>query len=1779
MRVQPATRPTDYVLSVQPPSRLRVWHGCVYVALTLVLSCAYLAILRPAFSNDLWWPHYNTTTHQALLIDLFNLKLSTQATGAIDFTQPWATMAKSYTHPVSTTDVYPVYVRRLAYLELTSIEYAVVNLRTLSGAWSMWMGTQYCWVDLGREFEVAHTARRQARCADRYASNGAMYMETVLRNQNWDDFMANYGGDGGMFTVSVQAWLEQTPSGQRWLDATSSARQTTTLAQETLHWRAFNLTSFTLQWQNRAQPGISESVAVANALNMQQSVTLKNLPFVYGAWTSISMYWLPMDDLYILQSENRSFVRSAANSFLQPPTIISFEDQIGLQTPHGAYLHQLAAFRTLVGPFNSVDTYYVPIPVSVLTLVNAFQTTLHATLALLSLDTQQAVNAIQTFSLQSTPPQWLDSNRLFYGGNPMCLFGQAETYVQEAFNAYDSCVSQPPLIAYISAHSSVFAVLSVGRDPLALGMCTLSSVASSTCEGQLHTILNGLSSITEPLSNAMNQHIRPAVEAIEALNVSLMQFASNLDATNWTLLHHPLLADPTWAFYGWTFIYDWVQGRREVVSFEGDIETLVLISSVDTPQAYPSSTHPANAATKYIFTIVSYTTTVLLVVALLCLLCAIKVRFQVHGANLVWFNRVVGSIWIGRPLLFARGVTAILLLSTSPLQPHLDWSSQAQEHTRFQVIPRLWLWTLIIAGEATWVLYIVHDFFTVTFHNLTASYGPLSCFITWMALAALDLLDPVHSSATLERHCASFDMDKAIACTSGTFRIGSMDRVVVVLGIQGVACVLALVVAWKAKVGSEQPTQANRHELGVADYFFACNSATNFPATDHVSRILAGLIPFKWGNTVYIFDVKLWQLKTDSVVSTQFATVHINHDASSTRLSVHPKHVVKDVFGVTLDILGLIYAAMTLVGSVSYLEVSQVNLANDLFWASFNMTGAHTFFATWLNQQLILGLTNSTLPLNTDSINLAGSFDQATASVQAVVNFGALMHHSELISLETAIVGLRATDSCSVPWIFTPYCFVDFEQRWEMANSAGRQMRCQTMVHNGAVFLESVMRNIDFAAFYGCWGRAFDTAIGTELSSSTAGQGWLNMIASDVLLSATDEMSYWKAFNVANFDTQWQNFKVIGLVNSYSVVNMFGFSYPFTLQYQNSTFLDHQQTTFKMYWGLANDLFAISQNSSNVAGLSLVRSSPQFAFTNRSIQDILIQNGTLPGPLSSAFMIIHNVLGPFGSIDLRYIPCPEEAKSVVRDILSALRVALATNLDAQVKFSQIKTVSGAFVAIPRAWADINFIAMGGSPLCSTGTFSSSFPVVFGLAQLPSWNGICNAITLWSIEYLTRDVLVASTILANMTFASPTQIAATCALNVLYEQLCLEYVTQTVSFVSTYFSPMDLRDLESAATRAAIAIRALNIEFMQHGVVDANSPLQLYRINVLEMSEVDFAFFAWAMLVDWTLGFRETVAFEGDNSTMVLLTEYIVPLTQQVDANESQTVLSVYLRNVVLYVTYAMILIASLLLGYIVLARGVVEWLNLFLLERVGAFVWIGRPLLFVRSLTAVGLMSTSSLELTSNGYMSTFHVDNPPIYKTILAANEVAWMVSIVNDVVMAITQELTSKYAGLDSLLVWIITAALSFIFPVEHSVSIDKQCAVAQMDYQVVCTSGVITIGYVSRLTILAAIVLGVNGLSYAVARLWFQRRQSQPKVPFTSIFLYGGAENLFFKAKWIADDVYYMDRMSAVLNGILTIKSNHTIYGLDLKLWRVFHVTLHEEIRNHPITRNTLPISRRN
>ncbi|KAF0701390.1 Aste57867_8092 [Aphanomyces stellatus] len=1753
--------------------------GCVYLIFTTVASTWYLVQLNPYFANDLWWINYTVSGHQALVIDIFNTMLTIQSAGAIDLFASSMVMDKAYDDPQPTTEIYPMYGRRLVVHELSSVEYAIENVRSLRDTWYIFMSTQYCWVDFDHTFELAHTAARQTRCFDRYSANGAVSFESVLRNQNWDEFTPYFRGK---INVTILASLEHLPQGQKWIAATSRAFRSTSVDQEAAYWRAHGVGYFQLQWQNSIQTGVSETISLQNAFGLSHEIVVKNISQVQEALVPSAMHGNIGIDMLLLQFRNRSLVRSATNSFTQPP-VYDFEAKFGLQDSHGNYVNQIGVFRTTVGPFLAVDLVHVAVPPPLLKLYNTFQLAFRATPSYLNIRGDAVVTCLPT------PPAWFDPDFVFYGGNPMCLNGDPLPYIQDTFGFYDKCDKQVPLSVTVNTYSAMFSIMMMGKGADPTRICSLQS-SSPGCQKFLQQMVETATEVASLAFDLTPPLVALSRNAIDDVNISIMQYATNQDGTNWTLLHQPLLDDSAWTFYGWVLLYDWIQGRREVVSFEGDLTSLVLISTAESPMLYPSNSDPILSISRLIYYLVVYTVIALGVLAVCCMGSSALLRFQINASNFFWFNRIAGFIWVGRPLLLLRSVAALLVLSTSQVAV----TEPMPGHSRLEFVPRSMLQSMVIAGEATWFLYVVQDFLTIVVNRFTKVYGPLSCVLGWSALVAMDAIWPVKPVALISRECTSVNMYQFVQCSSGSFEIGSLHRLndqLIVLGSANV--VAAFVGRMYMQHGLETPktrSPPTRHLLGVADMYLVhrmqSESNSEWWALDNVSCLMAGLVPLMWGSSHFTFDIKRWVLRQDEhdTATTKcfsFQNSHRNYtsgaqvsykrdDPSKTTYRFFKKHGITTV--------GLMYVMNTIFGSVSYLQVSQVNLANDLFWVGFNTTGAHAFITNWLNQQLVLGVNKQdAINMNLDSINLPGSYAMAPAFLTPAANYGALLQYSELSTIEATVVGLRRTDGCLVPWIFTQYCFVDFNQQWEMANSASRQNRCLNMTSNGAVFLESVLRNVHFAEFDNCWGPSFGVSIGNDLRQSTKGQTWLAAVASDAKLPVAEEVARWQSSGIVYFKTQWQNFKRVGLVNHYSIWNAFGTAYPFDLQYQNTNFRLSKQTTYKLYWGLANDFIAGMDNSSDMGGRSLVRSSAHYAFQNTSMETVLGQNGTLSFPLANIFTIMTDEVGPFGSVDLRFVGCPVEVKWVIRYILDNLRAIRSQDSTIQRAYSNISDPRASFWPVPKAWTDVDFISFGGSPLCSESAIGFGLPVSFGLFPLMSWDSQCNSLTL-ALVGDSIESLITSVILANMSQSNSDDIATTCAQNPSYVDICTLSLNQTIDFVATYMSSVPA-EVMPRAQRATMAIQSLNVELIQFGQVDDDSPLVLYHINVLDPTEVGFSLFAWMFLFDWAIGNREAVAIEGDNGALVVLTEYLDPVQLKIVLAEAPTVFALYFRSTILYVTLAVIALASLMLLFTVLSRGHIEFSNLFQLQRVGASVWCGRPLLLVRSLTAVALLSTSSLQLVNSGTLSYFQGTNEPWFKTVLAANEVTWMVAIVNDIAVGVTHEYTRYYAFTNTLLVWSITVTLSFASPVRPTLTIDKQCELAQVDFQVDCTSGALAIGHVSRLGLILFVVVGCNAMCYVGARA-ILRHPFRNKVD--SIFIYAGARYLFVTSRWVYNDVYYMDRMSAVLNGILTIRWGRTIHCLDVKLWRAFHVDVSTELDiplHHPLAtpaRHALPLN---
>ncbi|KAF0717067.1 hypothetical protein As57867_002513, partial [Aphanomyces stellatus] len=367
--IGPRTIPTE---AAKPTAseRIRLWAGFFYLIFTLSCSVWYVLLLGPSLTNNLYWPHYNTTGYQVFLIDLLNMKLQTTShDDSVDLLSVDATMLKSYASSAVQPDFYNNYARRVLLSELNTLEKGIQGMRSTAPSRMASPYVQYCWVDFDRRWDIAHTDVRSQRCRQRYQNNAAVYLEFLARNVDWGEFL---DANSNSWSIVIGLALQSTAEGIQWLADRPWHSLALAVEAEVAYLIALNLTRYQLQWQNEIQLGLAESVTIQNALNAQQQVPLKAMGHVWGPWTSINMFWNFRNDLGTLRSLNVSLIRGAPNYFQTVGGSDFFSSQLGLQDATGNYVAQTGAFYFNIGPFGSVDLLYVQVPRSLTLLYSEF---------------------------------------------------------------------------------------------------------------------------------------------------------------------------------------------------------------------------------------------------------------------------------------------------------------------------------------------------------------------------------------------------------------------------------------------------------------------------------------------------------------------------------------------------------------------------------------------------------------------------------------------------------------------------------------------------------------------------------------------------------------------------------------------------------------------------------------------------------------------------------------------------------------------------------------------------------------------------------------------------------------------------------------------------------------------------------------------------------------------------------------------------------------------------------------------------------------------------------------------------------------------------------------------------------------------------------------------------------------------------------------------------------------------------------------------------------------
>ncbi|OQS03179.1 nucleotide-binding protein 1, partial [Thraustotheca clavata] len=672
-------------------SAVKAFEGIVkqVIALSAAKSkhVVYNEMIKDSMTNDLFWPNMSPTGAQTYLIDVFSRQLFMQKKLPLDIFDISSALLNNYDTQFTSHILWPSYPRYIVFSELTTLRDAIQGFRLFDAFYTFGLFTQYCWVDFDHRWELAHTSNRQKRCYRQYKTNGAVYIEAILRNVDWDSWKSsNYPG----FMQGVGNFLIESSEGQTWLDSVPNAFQS--IDNEVQYWSDKGMENFVLQWNNRIQIGLSESIAVFNAFSSSQPLTTYHA--VHSSrgpsWTTFGLYWAFFDDLWAASTFNFSLVRNSS---------IFFEDDmiekiyfIHPYTPASIVVHDI------LGPFQSIDTFYVAPSSDIIDIVTTFNS-----LLLLAIQTNTTLYSqyqeLTTSTLDPVPNLWRQFNYNFYGGSPLCNARAATTFVQASYSFDDVCGQPKPLQITINPEFALFSysrLRAVGESPIdSCGLCSTTRAECTVMMHQLDKIYNGL------ISNTTIPGLLAVTPNVTSIDVEIIQFAQ-LNTTS-IILRQPLLQGE-WSYFGYVGLYEWVYGHREVISFEGDAGIFVVLSELlDSIPFAASVIDIPNTTSQYLWAMTVTTTVVLLAVATLTIAIHINGK-GFSSSHHLFFNRVAGPVWLGRPLMLLRGTTAIIILSTSPIV-----FDSSMGLGRFHFEPRSIFYRFLLASEASWLADVTSD--------------------------------------------------------------------------------------------------------------------------------------------------------------------------------------------------------------------------------------------------------------------------------------------------------------------------------------------------------------------------------------------------------------------------------------------------------------------------------------------------------------------------------------------------------------------------------------------------------------------------------------------------------------------------------------------------------------------------------------------------------------------------------------------------------------------------------------------------------------------------------------------------------------------------------------------------------------------------------------------------------------------------------------------------------------------------------------------------------------
>ncbi|EQC29927.1 hypothetical protein SDRG_12473 [Saprolegnia diclina VS20] len=253
-----------------------------------------------------------------------------------------------------------------------------------------------------------------------------------------------------------------------------------------------------------------------------------------------------------------------------------------------------------------------------------------------------------------------------------------------------------------------------------------------------------------------------------------------------------------------------------------------------------------------------------------------------------------------------------------------------------------------------------------------------------------------------------------------------------------------------------------------------------------------------------------------------------------------------------------------------------------------------------------------------------------------------------------------------------------------------------------------------------------------------------------------------------------------------------------------------------------------------------------------------------------------------------------------------------------------------------------------------------------------------------------------------------------------------------------------------------------------------------------------------------------------------------------------------------YITMVFLILASFTALYAINSRGRIEGLNLFEMNRTFGLVWVGRPFLLIRSLSAMIILHTNVLNISQIGAYTVFTSPTILWYNLVLAAGELNWLIFVLNDSFSFISQEFTSTYALLSSLSTWFIMIVWTALEPCEHVAYTDRHCTAIDMDFGLHCHSAFVEVGFVHRIGLSVLICVLAIVLCFLLEKYVLKSGLSMD-VP--SLLLSAPAKYMLVLDDWSHKGVLFVDKPSALMAGIISIEHAGGLYLFDIKKWRMY------------------------